>query len=869
MSLKSQQGEMVMRKLNSIENQMKRIIISVCIAVIIILFTMPLKLKAEDNIDYIKSRPLTEEEIEAQKGMEPELKDNFVEDFNFKPSDIQTFSLLPQKYDSRNKGIISTVKNQGDWGCCWAISAVDAAETTAVNEQIQNKADYSEGHLAYFFYNRENDPLNNTIGDRNVLPQGSHYLNNGGNTMLAAQALATWSGFSDESVMPYQPYSDLLIPPSDTAYKDTALLKNALFLSDSIDELKDAIYKYGAISLNYYHNNTYYNYDTAAYCNPIDTGSNHAVVLVGWDDSYAKENFLHNGNVRNDGAWIVKNSWSSDWGDDGYFYLSYENLSNSNGVVFEVQPPDKYDHNYQYDGTASASYIKVTNQGKIANIYQAKGNSESGLESLKAVGVTLFDSNIEYSIQIYRNLSDLLNPESGEKMLETPVTGKTLTAGVKTIDLEHELYISKDEIYSVVIELKNAHDNSVRAGVEGNADYGWVSFQAAIEKENSYIYLNNKWVDLFNSGLCARIKAFTSDVDLQLEDLILSESKVILEKGESITLTANILPEESNNVPIIWSTDNSKVGKVESGIITAAGTGQCLITAKAGNKIAVCKVIVRPEASESIEVKCLNQSTIYIEWKKVEGAEGYKIYRQGPDENRMLFYKNIDSGSQTSFTDTNLENGEFYFYRIYSYFTDSEEKQILSNSKVYKYAKTVLPAVGNLKAKCSGKNKVSLSWNITPKAEGYLIYRQIGKNKFVYRGISSTNNYSDTTASDEDYNFYRVYPYFTKKGEKIPGITNRYVYAKGITTAVKNLRISRVKQGIKLTWNSSPTAEGYLIYAHKKGKYGYCGMTTSGTTFVDIKMLKDYYNFYWIFPYHKNKSGKMIIGETGGYAYCK
>ena len=53
-----------------------------------------------------------------------------------------------------------------------------------------------------------NDPLNNTKGDRNILQKGSHYLNNGGNSLLVAQALATWCGLADEAVMPFQPYSE-------------------------------------------------------------------------------------------------------------------------------------------------------------------------------------------------------------------------------------------------------------------------------------------------------------------------------------------------------------------------------------------------------------------------------------------------------------------------------------------------------------------------------------------------------------------------------------------------------------------------------------------------------------------------------------
>jgi hypothetical protein len=46
---------------------------------------------------------------------------------------------------------------------------------------------------------------------------------------------------------------------------------------------------------------------------------------------------------------------------------------------------------------------------------------------------------------------------------------------------------------------------------------------------------------------------------------------------------------------------------------------------------------------------------------------------------------------------------------------------------------------------------------------------------------------------------------------------------------------------------------------------------TSGTGFTDLKALDTEYNFYWVFPYTKDKnaSGKMIVGGTPQYVYGK
>ncbi|WP_182440613.1 MULTISPECIES: glycoside hydrolase family 25 protein [Clostridia] len=180
-------------------------------------------------------------------------------------------------------------------------------------------------------------------------------------------------------------------------------------------------------------------------------------------------------------------------------------------------------------------------------------------------------------------------------------------------------------------------------------------------------------------------------------------------------------------------------------------------------------------------------------------------------------------------------------------------------------------AVKDLKAVSLGKQRVSLSWSASVGAEGYLIYAQ--KNgKYGYVGMTTKGTtYTDTKALDTAYNFYWVFPYVKNTaGKMIPGSCTKYVYAKGVCHAVTNLRAASVKGGVRLTWNISSGAEGYLVYGQRTGgKYGYIGMTTRGTTYTDMKALKEQFNFYWVYPYHKDDKGKMIVGGTPKYTYGK
>lgn len=177
-------------------------------------------------------------------------------------------------------------------------------------------------------------------------------------------------------------------------------------------------------------------------------------------------------------------------------------------------------------------------------------------------------------------------------------------------------------------------------------------------------------------------------------------------------------------------------------------------------------------------------------------------------------------------------------------------------------------AMNGLRATGFGKNKVLLKWTTVPGADGYIICTQ---KKGVYQKIGYTTNtyYVDKDALDEEYNFYWVFPYAVDgKGRSNVGDYVKYVYGKGICPAVTNLKASSVAGGVKLSWTASADAEGYLIYGIVNGgDYGYVGMTTKGTMFIDRKASKTAYNFYWVFPYHKSATGKMIVGGTAPYTY--
>ena len=138
----------------------------------------------------------------------------------------------------------------------------------------------------------------------------------GGNDHLAAIYLSTWSGMTTEADVPFPTDSlhqnDLTVQiPESKAYNSAAYLKNASVSKYSEERMKEMLLNDHAVSIMLYMKESYANPDTAAYCYPVgksnSTVINHIVTVVGWDDTYSKDNFLPVSNVTSDGAWIIKN----------------------------------------------------------------------------------------------------------------------------------------------------------------------------------------------------------------------------------------------------------------------------------------------------------------------------------------------------------------------------------------------------------------------------------------------------------------------------------------------------------------------------------------------------------------------------------
>lgn len=283
---------------------------------------------------------------------------------------------LPEAYDLRQKQKEPEVKNQGTLGTCWAVAASSALESVL---RPQEKLIFSADHMS-------------------LLNSFSREQNDGGDYTMVMAYLAGWQGPVLEKD---DPYGDGV---SDTSLSAVKHVQEMQILGEKdYTAIKKAVYRYGAVQSSIYmdmenafSSSVYYNQLNMSYHYPGEKKANHDIIIIGWDDNYPAENF--NRHTEKDGAFICQNSWGTEFGEDGIFYVSYEdgNIGRNTIAYTDIEETDNYDHLYQTD---LCGWVGQLGYGDgtcyFANIFQAERD-----ERIEAVGFYSVGPDTEYSITV-------------------------------------------------------------------------------------------------------------------------------------------------------------------------------------------------------------------------------------------------------------------------------------------------------------------------------------------------------------------------------------------------------------------------------------------------------------------------------------
>ena len=340
-------------------------------------------------------------------------------------SSRETENYLPSAYDYRSEGRAPEVKNQGSLGTCWAFASLMALESSLLPE---HRVLFSEDHMSL---------------------QNSFHLsqNDGGEYTMSMAYLLAWQGPVLEEQDPYgDGYSPFGLEPVCHVQEIQVLPEK------NYEEIKRAVFLFGGVQSSLYtsmvtgqEDSNYYNRETGAYCYRGTARPNHDVVIIGWDDEYPKENFIQM--PERDGAFICANSWGGEFGDDGCFYVSYDdtNIGIHNILYSGVEPVGHYDSIYQSD---LCGWVGQLGYGKdnayFANVYTAGSEEE-----LAAVG--FYATGPETSYEVYTVTDVEGSAQFGRRRLAA--SGTLKNAGFYTVPLSRPVTLEAGSKFAVIVHI--------------------------------------------------------------------------------------------------------------------------------------------------------------------------------------------------------------------------------------------------------------------------------------------------------------------------------------------------------------------------------------------------------------------------------
>ena len=404
-------------------------------------------------------------------------------------SKLKKAAQLPAHYGSMGKD----VRDQNPFGTCWAFAGTGSFEY-AVDKKTGSNTDYSEEHMIQRLSKNGDTGYQITSKDT------------GGNEYMYSGYFTSGYGPVSDSLFPYDTTkSALQIIPSilnakssyratDVQFFKTTDDANGALNSETVNTVKQAVYNNGSATCGITWDSSMIQEDKVSYYNNDDNArndSNHEVLIVGWDDDYSADHFE---GVTKNGAWLVRNSWGNNIGDNGYFWVSYQDKSlipsctirsyeevSDDDTIYNLDESGALYPQVTYDGTSQVGFI----------------NSFSLKKQEKLKEVTFYEAETGSQYQLfYVPVKDDGSLDIGNKQAITEK--KTLNfPGYHTEKITKEINVKKAAIMVMI----DSNEDSAGLGAEGSISDGRKKlYIPTLEKGQSYIYANGELGDLYDMG---------------------------------------------------------------------------------------------------------------------------------------------------------------------------------------------------------------------------------------------------------------------------------------------------------------------------------------------------------------------------------
>jgi len=374
----------------------------------------------------------------------------------------------PASYDLRNFGYMTSVKDQGNCGSCWAFATYGAMESELLRSGGAS-SDFSE----------------NNLKNRHGFDWGPC---DGGNSWISDAYLSRLAGPGAESADPYHDWDDRTTAPT-TIPRQRFLYDSSYY--DTPAEIKNAVMTKGGLYTSMlWANSSYRGSDATYYYSGGAYDGGHAVTIAGWDDSKVT--------AGGTGAWLIKNSWGTGWGQNGYFWLSYQDAAGGKiGTSFETKPANAVNKVYSYDTFGDVTDV---NTPYAANVFRT-----TAAEDLKSIGFYTQADSASYQIKIYDTWNGAPTGWLATK------SGTISNYGYHVVDLDSLLLLGNNDDFVVDLLITNGGDYPQAV------DYrvtGYDSSSTANPGESYFSFDGISWGDInpYYSTMNFSIKAFTVPV---------------------------------------------------------------------------------------------------------------------------------------------------------------------------------------------------------------------------------------------------------------------------------------------------------------------------------------------------------------------